>query len=177
MLETCCAILDTKDVSLTSAPLIMGYLSRVSGISQNYYPKRLGKLYIINVPWSFSTVFSVIKGFLDPVMVAKISVLGSDYKIELLAQIHAQNLPKFLGGACDCQGGCVFSDLGPWRNPEHCKPAKWGLERQQEHGIERSTTSSGVPEESGESGEAAPAGGQTQGEVGDKVKPETHPAT
>ena len=41
-------------------------------MSQNYYPERLGKLYIINAPWGFGGIFSVVKRFLDPVTVAKI---------------------------------------------------------------------------------------------------------
>jgi len=125
LLETCCSILDAKGVSLTSAPSVYGYLQMASGISQNYYPERLGKLYIINAPWGFSGVFSVVKRFLDPVTVAKIHVLGSGYQRELLDQIPAENLPKALGGECDCEGGCMFSDLGPWADPQWVRPAKW----------------------------------------------------
>lgn len=125
LLETCTTIMDAKGVSLTTAPSVYGYLQRASGISQNYYPERLGKLYIINAPWGFSTVFSMIKSFLDPVTVAKIHVLGSGYKSELLAQIPAENLPESIGGSCKCEKGCMFSDLGPWKDPEFYKPAAW----------------------------------------------------
>jgi hypothetical protein len=125
LLETCCTIMDAKGVSLTSAPSVYGYLGKASGISQNYYPERLGKLYVINAPWGFSTVFAVVKRFLDPVTVAKIHILGSGYKTELLSQIPAENLPASLGGKCECVGGCMFSDLGPWRDPEWARPPKW----------------------------------------------------
>jgi hypothetical protein len=125
LLETCCSIMDAKGVSLTSAPSVYGYLGKAAGVSQNYYPERLGKLYVINAPWGFSTVFAVVKRFLDPVTVAKIHILGSGYKSELLSQIPAENLPASLGGTCECEGGCMFSDLGPWRDPQWAKPAKW----------------------------------------------------
>lgn len=69
LLETCCTIMDLKGVGLTSVSSVYGFVSEVSKISQNYYPERLGKLYIINAPWGFSGVFSVVKKFLDPVTV------------------------------------------------------------------------------------------------------------
>ena len=114
LLETCCSIMDLKGVGITQAPSAYGYLKQASAISQNYYPERLGKLYIINAPWGFSTVFSVIKGFLDPVTVNKIHVLGGSYHSELLGQIPKENLPKHFGGDCSCNGGCMLSDAGPW---------------------------------------------------------------
>jgi len=113
LLETCCTIMDMKGVGLGKAGQVYGYLGRASGISQNYYPERLGKLYIINAPWGFSGVFSVIKRFLDPVTVAKIHVLGSGYQKELLSQVPKENLPMDFGGTCECPGGCALSDAGP----------------------------------------------------------------
>jgi hypothetical protein len=154
LLETCCSILDAKGVGLTSVSSVYGYLQRTSAISQNYYPERLGKLYIINAPWGFSTVFSVIKGFLDPVTVAKIHILGSGYEKELLAQVPKENLPKQFGGSCDCSGGCAFSDQGPWQESEYAKPPKWATPQEGEakNNIEADkptlSESSGVPETS-----------------------------
>ena len=113
LLETSCTIMDLKGVGLGKAGQVYGYVGQASGISQNYYPERLGKLYVINAPWGFSGVFSVIKRFLDPVTVAKIHVLGSNYQKELLAQVPKENLPIEFGGECQCEGGCQLSDEGP----------------------------------------------------------------
>lgn len=113
LLETSCSIMDLKGVGLGMMSSAYGYLQQASAISQNYYPERLGKLYVINAPWGFSSVFSVVKKFLDPVTVAKIHVLGSGYQKELLAQIPKENLPKQFGGECTCPGGCELSDEGP----------------------------------------------------------------
>jgi hypothetical protein len=125
LLETCCTIMDLKGVGITNVSSVIGYVRQASAISQNYYPERLGKLYLINAPWGFSTVFGVVKGFLDPVTVKKIHVLGSGYEQELLAQVPAENLPKAFGGTCECPGGCMFSDMGPWREAEWARPPKW----------------------------------------------------
>lgn len=113
LLETSCSIMDLKGVGIGMMSSAYGYLQQASAISQNYYPERLGKLYVINAPWGFSSAFSVVKKFLDPVTVAKIHVLGSGYQKELLQQIPKENLPKQFGGECDCPGGCQLSDQGP----------------------------------------------------------------
>jgi hypothetical protein len=125
LLETCCTIMDLKGVGISQVPSVYSYVKQASAMSQNYYPERLGKLYLINAPWGFSTVFSVMKGWLDPVTVNKIHVLGSGYQKELLAQVPAENLPPILGGTCKCEGGCELSDAGPWTDPQWAKPAKW----------------------------------------------------
>lgn len=47
---------------------------------------------------------------------AKITLLGSSYKDELLKLVDAENLPSFLGGTCECPGGCDNADIGPWND-------------------------------------------------------------
>lgn len=125
LLETCCTIMDLKGVTITKVPSVYAYVKQVSGVSQNYYPERLGKMYLINAPWGFSGIWNYVKGWLDPVTAKKIQVLGSGYKTELLKQVPAENLPKQFGGTCECEGGCENSDAGPWREPEFARPAKW----------------------------------------------------
>jgi hypothetical protein len=125
LLETCCTIMDLKGVTLTKVPSVYSYVQKTSAMSQNYYPERLGKMYLINAPWGFSTVWSVVKGWLDPVTAKKIHILGSGYQSELLKQVSPDNLPKEFGGICECEGGCENSDAGPWREPEWARPAKW----------------------------------------------------
>ncbi|KAL9085978.1 MAG: hypothetical protein Q9165_007340 [Trypethelium subeluteriae] len=128
LLETCCTIMDLKGVGISRVSSVYGYVKMASAISQNYYPERLGKLYLINAPWGFSSVFSVVKGFLDPVTVNKIHVVGSTYQSELLSQVPKENLPVEFGGTCHCEGGCMLSDAGPWQDPEWTKKPKWAAE-------------------------------------------------
>ncbi|KAL4991265.1 CRAL-TRIO domain-containing protein [Aspergillus falconensis] len=153
LLETSCSIIDLKGVGITSAPSVYGYLKGASAISQNYYPERLGKLYLINAPWGFSTVFSVVKSFLDPVTVNKIYVLGSGYESELLKQVPKENLPQQYGGTCQCEGGCEYSDMGPWREPEWAKEPKWATPKEgkgavpaEDTGVEKPTEALEAPQ-------------------------------
>lgn len=114
--ETSCTILDLYNVSVSKFYQVKDYVSQASSISQDRYPETMGKFYIINAPWAFSAVWAVIKPWLDPVTVAKISILGSNYQETLLQQIPAENLPKEFGGTCQCLGGCSLSDAGPWKS-------------------------------------------------------------
>ncbi|EMD31791.1 hypothetical protein CERSUDRAFT_119365 [Gelatoporia subvermispora B] len=114
--ETSCTILDLQNVSLSQFYRVKDYVMAAASIGQDRYPECMGKFYIINSPWAFSTVWSLIKPWLDEVTVSKIDILGSGYKDKLLAQIPAENLPKEFGGKCECPSGCSMSDAGPW-NP------------------------------------------------------------
>jgi len=120
--ETSCTILDLSGVGLAQFYRVKDYVSKTSSIGQNRYPERMGKFYIINAPYLFSTVWALIKPWLDEVTVAKIQILGSGYKTALLAQIPEENLPKEFGGKCSCPGGCSLADEGPWKKAQ-TKPA------------------------------------------------------
>ncbi|KAJ6513453.1 CRAL-TRIO domain-containing protein [Mycena sanguinolenta] len=112
--ETSCTIMDLQNVSLSNFYRVKDYVMQASKIGQDHYPECMGKFYIINAPFMFSTVWTLIKPWLDEVTVAKIDILGSGYKDKLLAQIDANDLPKQFGGNCACPGGCSLSDAGPW---------------------------------------------------------------
>jgi hypothetical protein len=144
LLETCCTIMDLKGVGVTKVSSVYGYVKQASAISQDHYPERLGKLYLINAPWGFSGVWSVVKGFLDPVTVNKIHILGASYQAELLAQVPKENLPKEFGGICECDGGCEFGDMGPWQEKEYAKLPKW---QTQDANANQSATQAPPPEE------------------------------
>ena len=101
---------------MTNFYSVKDYVFAAASIGQDRYPETLGKFYIINAPWAFSAVWSVIKPWLDEVTVKKIDILGGGYKDELLKQIPADSLPKQYGGTCECAGGCSLSDAGPWNN-------------------------------------------------------------
>ncbi|KAI5478787.1 hypothetical protein MNV49_004613 [Pseudohyphozyma bogoriensis] len=115
LIETSCTIMDLKGVGLSQFWKVKGYVQEAASISQNNYPESMGKFYIINAPWAFSTVWSLVKGWLDEATVAKIHILGSDYKKGLLEQIPADSLPVAFGGSCACPEGCSMSDAGPWK--------------------------------------------------------------
>jgi len=137
-IETSCTILDLSGVGLGQFYKVKDYVSKASAIGQDRYPESMGRFYIINAPWGFSTVWNLIKGWLDEVTVAKIHILGSTYQKELSTQIPPENLPSELGGTCKCEGGCSLADQGPWRDPEIMKKVKEQNEKKHAAAIQSS---------------------------------------
>lgn len=74
----------------------------------------MGQLLILNAPSSFTAIWSAIKTWIAKETADKIDILGSDYQKILLQHVDAENLPSSLGGNCNCEGGCEWSNAGPW---------------------------------------------------------------
>ncbi|WFD33282.1 hypothetical protein MCUN1_000095 [Malassezia cuniculi] len=118
LIETSCTIMDLKNVGVSQFWKVSSYVQQASKIGQHYYPETMGRFYIINAPYIFTTVWTVVKNWLDPVTTSKIQILGSGYVSELQKQLSLDHLPAILGGKCTCPNGCALSDAGPWNTPE-----------------------------------------------------------
>ncbi|KAF7002128.1 hypothetical protein CFC21_017651 [Triticum aestivum] len=123
-------ILDVQGVGMKqfskAARDLIGQLQKIDG---DNYPETLCRMFIINAGQGFRLLWSTIKSFLDPKTTAKIHVLGNKYQSKLLEVIDASELPEFFGGTCQCQGGCMKADKGPWKNPEVMKMVHSGAGR------------------------------------------------
>ncbi|KAM7269816.1 hypothetical protein ACFE04_025313 [Oxalis oulophora] len=77
---------------------IRAYLAALS-IMQDCYPERLGKLYIVNVPYIFMTAWKMVYPFIDNNTRKKIVfVENKKMKTTLLADIDESQLPDIYGG-------------------------------------------------------------------------------
>lgn len=99
-------ILDLQGLSMGHHAALK-YMKVIAALDQQYYPESLGKTFVINAPWIFPTIWNLVKGWLDPVTVSKIHVLGSDYADVLKDRFESCDLPSEYGGTCQCPGGCV----------------------------------------------------------------------
>ncbi|KAJ3692509.1 hypothetical protein LUZ60_012859 [Juncus effusus] len=120
-------ILDVQGVGMKhfnkTARELIGRLQKIDG---DNYPETLNRMFIINAGQGFRLLWSTVKSFLDPKTTAKIHVLGNKYQSKLLEIIDASELPEFFGGSCNCEGGCLRSDKGPWKDPEILKMVQNG---------------------------------------------------
>lgn len=105
---------------------LIGRLQKIDG---DNYPETLCRMFIINAGQGFRLLWNTVKTFLDPKTTAKINVLGNKFQSKLLEVIDASELPEFLGGTCNCEGGCLKSDKGPWKDPEILKMVQNGEAR------------------------------------------------
>ena len=113
-------IIDFRGIKTTSLlnKKLLSYLKESFKINQDSYPESLAACYILNAGFAFRSFYSAVKIFLDSKTRGKIKVYGDNYQAGLLDRIDADCLPSFWGGNCNCPGGCLFSNVGPWKKED-----------------------------------------------------------
>jgi len=94
---------------------VQEFLKKIIKIDSDNYPEMSGKMFVVNAPFLFKSVWGIISSFMDARTRSKISMYGSNYKEALLECIREEDLPDFLGGKCACPGGCCQTSPGPWQ--------------------------------------------------------------
>ncbi|XP_024396611.1 phosphatidylinositol/phosphatidylcholine transfer protein SFH1 [Physcomitrium patens] len=118
------AILDLKGVNMKHmSKQVRHFIQKITKVDQDYYPECLGKMFIVNAPTAFKAMWAVIKPWLDKRTQKKIELHGGHFSSRLLELVDCENLPEFLGGSCNCLGGCENSDAGPWNEAPNCSDA------------------------------------------------------
>ncbi|POW07376.1 hypothetical protein PSTT_08336, partial [Puccinia striiformis] len=155
----CFCILDLKGFTLAQFWQIKNIARVCFSISQDYYPETMGYLAIINAPKSFTTIYKAITPWLSKETIGKINILGEDYKTTLLEYIDEENLPRFLGGKCDCnnQFKCSKNDenfeRSPWLNQRNWNNQSWrkfnrtNRQNQNSHDPSSTTFDSNTPQD------------------------------
>ena len=102
----------------------LNLIKQASKTSSDNYPETMGRCIFVNAPVAFTFVWGIIKGWIDEKTRNNIKILGTNFKKDLLELCDADQLPSFLGGTCECncEGGCMFSDKGPWNDYEPVQP-------------------------------------------------------
>jgi hypothetical protein len=101
IIETITGVIDIRDMKM--AQITQNFLKMVkimAEVDQKRYPETLGKIFIINAPSAFGTVWAMVKGWVDPVTRERIQVLNGPEEYEPLLKewIGEENLPANYGG-------------------------------------------------------------------------------
>lgn len=102
--ENWVVLVDLNDVSVMSAPinvelLLMKILKEVFAFMQNNFRGRLYKAYVLNAPWSFSTVYSGVKIFMEESTASKVVISSEKSEPTMLTHINLSQLESKFGGS------------------------------------------------------------------------------
>lgn len=94
-------VIDLSNLGDCGRPMI-AFAKTLAGIDQDNYPEHLSKLFIINAPGFFTTVWKLVRFFLDDRTKTKIFILDQkEQKTVLGRYIDEKYLPSFAGGSND----------------------------------------------------------------------------
>jgi len=98
-IETTFVVIDIRDMVMSQVTRqFLAYMKQMAKIDQDHYPERMGVLFIINIPWTFSVVWSGIKPWLDSRTKMKIKIYRDGYHAEMHGLIGVAQLPPCYGG-------------------------------------------------------------------------------
>eukprot|EP01091_Cochliopodium_minus_P000337 TRINITY_DN10328_c0_g1_i1.p1 TRINITY_DN10328_c0_g1~~TRINITY_DN10328_c0_g1_i1.p1 ORF type:complete len:276 (-),score=68.95 TRINITY_DN10328_c0_g1_i1:20-847(-) len=93
-------------------------LGDTSKIADNLYPQLVDKNVIINPPTIFKVLFSVVSLFMSKKSLSKITICKGNITKKNMGKcpyaskiVKEEDLPKFVGGTCDCKDGCLPDNL------------------------------------------------------------------
>jgi len=108
---TTTTILDLEGLSISQFYKCKDALKAISNTDQDNYPEHLGAMIIINAPKIFTTIWSIVKPWLDTQTTSKIQIHSTNYQQALRDLIPEENIPTFYGGKREIAVGESF---GPW---------------------------------------------------------------
>ena len=73
-------------------------IRKVIRISADNYPEMMNKCFMINAPFVFNTLWYFIKGLLSQRTVDKVSIAGTNYILDLLSRVNAEDIPEMITG-------------------------------------------------------------------------------
>lgn len=153
-------VMNLKNLSYAIDTNALSTFKQTLMIDQDYYPERLHCLFMINAPWFFTTIWAMIKPWIDPVTAEKFIILGSDYIETLREHIDDSQIPPDFSGSCDS-----FTWTWPFPATSGCsrKQIKAYISKQDIHGnIHTATTNTskvGVTGDNAEEEEEEEEGG------------------
>ncbi len=108
-------VIDLGDINLLKMfdSNLKSFLKFSSKMSQDYYPELLGKSFVINAPWVFKGVWSIVKIWLDKKTTDKFVIESGNGRKQLAECMDIRILPTYLGGE---QTGPLTDFTGPWKD-------------------------------------------------------------
>jgi len=110
LIEKQIIIFDLADLAYNLDFMALNVFRRTLVADEMFYPERLQTLYMINTPVFFTTIWAMIRRWINPVTAQKIRMIGKDYQAVLKEVISEDQIPVEYGG--------TRVDF-PWQFPEN----------------------------------------------------------
>jgi hypothetical protein len=94
-------ILDCRGigVSVLADLKALNFLKTMAQTDQVSFPENMRKLFVVNAPMAFSTIWKMVKPLLDERTQKKVHIIGKDFQKVLLEHIDMGELPADYGGS------------------------------------------------------------------------------
>ena len=112
----CVRVLDLANLSLAHADRRMiDIMRQINSVLAYKYPEGIERIYVINAPFVFSMIFSVVRTFLHPITADKFCVCASDYASQARCTLHL--------AACMHPSSLICASTTPRSSPRMASPS------------------------------------------------------
>jgi hypothetical protein len=120
---SCLLDMSLLSMSVLTNPSAMGFLKEMTHLDQMYYPENMRYMLILNGGWTFSSLYSLVKPWLDPRVQQKINFIGSGAKMnaDLAKFVELRFLVPEYGGTNE--SGNLLTDQDVQSTPRGTAPA------------------------------------------------------
>jgi len=98
LIEKQVIVFDMKSVSMMADFMALRVFRRTLEVDQACYPERLRKMFLINTPYTFTAIWSLVSPWIDPLTANKIKIVGADFIDVLKQDIAEEQIPVEYGG-------------------------------------------------------------------------------
>uniref|UniRef100_A0A093VEW7 SEC14 cytosolic factor n=1 Tax=Talaromyces marneffei PM1 TaxID=1077442 RepID=A0A093VEW7_TALMA len=133
----CIYLVNIANMTLKQVWDLRNYAQDVSRLLATNYPEVVDRIYVLNAPSYYNTIWGLIKRFIDPVTADKLVIVSPNEVLEELSEdIDLENIPKVFGGEFDYQHAMLPSIAKElwqtinWNDPDStgqilAGPIKW----------------------------------------------------
>ncbi|KAL3457459.1 CRAL-TRIO domain-containing protein [Aspergillus heterothallicus] len=119
----CVAVVDAATLSLKQAWDLRDFGKEISWILATCYPEAIDRVYVCNAPSYFSTLWKILKGFVEPKTAEKLVILTSAEAYTVVSEdIDHDSIPTSVGGGLAYDTGML-----PTLDDELRQAVRWSL--------------------------------------------------
>ena len=105
-------VMDMKHLSYWPHKSAFDSFRKIVEIDTKYYPETLSEAIMINCPWIFPKIWSLVKPWIDPNTAAKFHFVGKHFQEFLFERVAPDQVPREFGGTAEIELVQIRKDAG-----------------------------------------------------------------